>query len=76
LNPLPKTPLKTTLLGVKAYELSLYASTHVPSLLPTITRRHFDRFFSQDVKGIDNSVDVFNFDCLFKQFVTEWAIDW
>ncbi|KAJ3417200.1 hypothetical protein HDV05_006406 [Chytridiales sp. JEL 0842] len=75
-NPPPKSPLKTLLLGVKAYELSLYASSFVPSLLPTITKRHYDRFFSKEVKGIDKSVEVFNFDCLFKQYVTEWAIDW
>ncbi|KAJ3322150.1 hypothetical protein HDU76_013948 [Blyttiomyces sp. JEL0837] len=76
ISPPPPAPLKTKWLGVRAYELSLFATVYAPRLLPIVLKRHFDRFFRTPVSGIDTSVNVFNFDCLFKQYVTEWAVDW
>ncbi|KAJ3098242.1 hypothetical protein HDU96_011156 [Phlyctochytrium bullatum] len=75
-NPVEESAWKARALGVWAYEFSLFASAYLPSLLPAIHRRHFDRFFRKPKEGIDESVKIFNFDCLFKQYVTEWAIDW
>ncbi|KAJ3211847.1 hypothetical protein HDU67_004228 [Dinochytrium kinnereticum] len=74
--PAPQSPIKTQVLGVWAYEFSLFVSSFLPSLVPSINQRHFDRFFRKNINGSDQSVKVFNFDCLFKQYVTEWAIDW
>ncbi|KAI8926092.1 L-gulono-gamma-lactone oxidase precursor [Entophlyctis helioformis] len=68
--------IKDTLLGVHVYEMSLFMSTLVPSLVPSINKRYFERFFRKSVSTIDKSFRVFNFDCLFSQYVTEWAVDW
>ncbi|KAJ3190776.1 hypothetical protein HK101_008374 [Irineochytrium annulatum] len=68
--------VKSNLLGLKAYEASLFATSVAPKLLPVVHRRHFERFFRETKRGVGGSVEVFNFDCLFKQYVTEWAIDW
>ncbi|KAI8829318.1 hypothetical protein BC829DRAFT_424015 [Chytridium lagenaria] len=62
--PAPSSFVKDRVLGVWAYELSLYLTSLLPSLVPTINKRHFDRFFKKTVTGIDQS------------YVTEWAIDW
>eukprot|EP00842_Homolaphlyctis_polyrhiza_P001343 jgi/Hompol1/2209/HPOL_002862-RA len=74
--PIKTNWLKDTLLGVHLYEMSLFFSTLVPSLVPTINKRYFDRFFSKSLSTTDKSFKVFNFDCLFSQYVTEWAIPW
>ncbi|KAJ8327117.1 D-arabinono-1,4-lactone oxidase [Batrachochytrium dendrobatidis] len=79
-SELPQTTqsdwLKNTLFGVHGYEASLYASTWFPSLVPTINRQIFNLLFSAPVSAIGKSFNVFNFDCLFSQYVTEWAIEW
>jgi L-gulonolactone oxidase len=31
---------------------------------------------SRPVERVDDSVKIFNFDCLFPQYVNEWAIPW
>ena len=49
-------------------------SEFVPSLVPWINRLYFLIFASLPKERIDIGHKVFNFDCLFKQHVTEWAI--
>jgi L-gulonolactone oxidase len=31
---------------------------------------------SKPIERVDDSVKVFNFDCLFSQYVNEWSIPW
>ncbi|KAH6573453.1 hypothetical protein BASA62_002980 [Batrachochytrium salamandrivorans] len=74
-QPIKPNWMKDTLLGVHFYEMSLFISTLVPAIVPTINKRFFDIFFGSPVSTIDKSFNVFNFDCLFSQYVTEWAIE-
>ncbi|KAL2913557.1 D-arabinono-1,4-lactone oxidase [Polyrhizophydium stewartii] len=68
--------LRDIFLGVHVYELSLYMSTLVPQLVPAINQRYFQRFFNKQLTTTDKSFKIFNFDCLFSQYVTEWAVEW
>jgi len=61
-------------LGYHLLENLLYVSSFVPSLLPALNQRYFHLLFANKTTVVDNSFKVFNFDCLFKQYVSEWAI--
>ncbi|KAJ3074957.1 hypothetical protein HK102_005697, partial [Quaeritorhiza haematococci] len=65
-----------TFVGFHMYELSLYLTSFFPSLTPALNRLHFRTFMTQPKQVTDKSYKVFNFDCLFKQYVTEWAVEW
>ncbi|KAJ1978166.1 D-arabinono-1,4-lactone oxidase [Dimargaris xerosporica] len=56
------------------YELELYASRFMPSLLPGIEQRFWNRGFNRTIRAVDWSENIFNFDCMFPQYTTEWAI--
>lgn len=62
-------------MGVHGLESALYASTYLPSIVPKINKTYFELFFRAPSKVQGKSFDIFNFDCLFSQYVTEWAID-
>ena len=56
-------------------ESLLYVASFRPALVPAINRLYYNtQLRGQKSIRVDNSVDVFNFDCLFKQYVSEWAI--
>jgi len=61
-------------LGYHLLEFLLYLSTFVPSSVPSLNTAYFQLLFSKLNEKVDQSFKVFNFDCLFKQYVTEWAI--
>eukprot|EP00871_Galdieria_phlegrea_P004893 jgi/Galph1/5404/GphlegSOOS_G4018.1 len=65
---------KERLLGYHSLEAMLYLSTFVPSLIPFINRLYFRMLFDETKEKVDRSDLVFNFDCLFRQHVDEWAI--
>ncbi|GFS01354.1 L-gulonolactone oxidase, partial [Elysia marginata] len=48
--------------------------TFIPRLVPLINRLHFSVFGNLVAEKTDRSDLIFNFDCLFKQYVMEWAI--
>ncbi|KAG1673918.1 L-gulonolactone oxidase [Nymphon striatum] len=52
--------------------LSLTFWPHV--LVPIINRTFFNLIFSQKQHIIDDGFRVFSFECLFKQYVNEWAV--
>lgn len=62
--------------GVGYYflEFCLYISTFLPHFVPTINRIYYNLLFSSPKSKIDRSYKIFNYDCLFKQYVNEWAI--
>ncbi|EME30498.1 L-gulonolactone oxidase [Galdieria sulphuraria] len=78
----PKTPqpsfisawFKERLLGYHSLEAMLYLATFAPSLIPIINRLYFRLLFDEKKEKVDQSDKVFNFDCLFRQYVDEWAI--
>ncbi|KAH9503330.1 hypothetical protein Btru_072756 [Bulinus truncatus] len=63
-------------MGVGYYLLQvlLWISTFFPRLVPSINRLFFNLFCSKPVERINRSDKIFNFNCLFKQYVMEWAI--
>ncbi|KAG0310769.1 hypothetical protein BGZ99_000144 [Dissophora globulifera] len=58
------------------YQGLLYICRFIPRLIPTLSRFMFWATQSKPLERVDDSVKVFNFDCLFSQYVTEWAIPW
>ncbi|KAI7881637.1 L-gulonolactone/D-arabinono-1,4-lactone oxidase [Lichtheimia hyalospora FSU 10163] len=63
-------------IGVHAYQFMLNVARYKTSIIPSITRFMFDTIHSRPLHVIDDSYKVFNFDCLFPQYVNEWAIPW
>jgi len=66
--------LRNRLLGVHVYEAMLYLCSFVPALLPVINRYYCHTFLRIPRLSRNRSDRQFNFDCLFKQHVNEWAI--
>ncbi|XP_077978412.1 L-gulonolactone oxidase-like [Glandiceps talaboti] len=60
--------------GYCALEFAYWLSTFVPGLIPLINRLFYNLLFTKPVEQVNTSYKVFNFDCLFSQYVTEWAI--
>nr|XP_054757565.1 L-gulonolactone oxidase-like [Lytechinus pictus] len=62
------------LIGYHAMEFSLWLSEFYQPLVPWINWLYFLIFSSQPKERVDIGHRVFNFDCLFKQLVTEWNV--
>lgn len=60
--------------GYHLLQLAYWASTFLPSLVPSINRFAFWFLYSTNHVQLDISHKIFNFECLFKQYVNEWAI--
>ncbi|KAF9192766.1 hypothetical protein BGZ51_004934 [Haplosporangium sp. Z 767] len=58
------------------YQGLLNVCRFFPSLIPTLSRFMFWATQSKPIERVDDSVKVFNFDCLFPQYVNEWSIPW
>ncbi|KAF8924711.1 D-arabinono-1,4-lactone oxidase-domain-containing protein [Dissophora ornata] len=58
------------------YQGLLYICRFIPRLIPTLSRFMFWATQSKPLEQVGGSVEVFNFDCLFPQYVNEWAIPW
>ncbi|KAF7724003.1 hypothetical protein EC973_001463 [Apophysomyces ossiformis] len=63
-------------IGVHLYQAMLNATRYKPSAIPALTRFMFKTIHSKPLHVVDDSYKVFNFDCLFPQYVNEWAIPW
>ncbi|KAJ2336970.1 D-arabinono-1,4-lactone oxidase, partial [Coemansia sp. RSA 2681] len=64
------------LYGFHYYQLQLFKARLTPDDIPRITREHFSNRFDRRIETVDDSYKVFNFDCLFPQYVNEWAVPW
>ncbi|KAF9945253.1 hypothetical protein BGZ70_003943 [Mortierella alpina] len=62
--------------SVHFYQGLLYICRFIPRLIPTLSRFMFWATQSRPIERVDDSVKVFNFDCLFPQYVNEWSIPW
>ncbi|KAI7859531.1 D-arabinono-1,4-lactone oxidase-domain-containing protein [Circinella umbellata] len=62
--------------GVHLYQFMLNIARYRPSVIPSITRFMFETIHKRPLHVIDDSYKVFMFDCLFPQYVNEWAIPW
>ncbi|CAB4000735.1 L-gulonolactone oxidase-like [Paramuricea clavata] len=74
-------PVKTSkswfwdyLIGFHLLQFMYWLSTFFPSLVKYINRYHFSWLKSQPEEIIDEAEKIFTFDCLFAQYVNEWAI--
>lgn len=66
--------VKEKWIGYYLLEFLLYCSLYLSSLVPLINRLYQSILFNRKVTHVDRNDRVFNFDCLFKQYVTEWSI--
>ena len=62
------------LIGYYTFELLLYLATYNQGLIPSINSWYVQQMFSQPKHSQGNSVDQFNFNCLFKQQVNELSL--
>ncbi|KAI8982683.1 D-arabinono-1,4-lactone oxidase-domain-containing protein [Pilobolus umbonatus] len=70
------SPLMDRLYGFHTYQALLNLTRYSPSWIPSLTKLMFKTLFCRPVHIVDVSNKVFNFDCLFPQYVNEWAIPW
>ncbi|ORC87709.1 uncharacterized protein TM35_000201180 [Trypanosoma theileri] len=56
-------------------EAALAAATFYPGMQPYINRAYRKLYYATPTVQYGNSVECFTFDCLFKQWACEWAID-
>ncbi|XP_035667342.1 L-gulonolactone oxidase-like [Branchiostoma floridae] len=59
--------------GYYVLEFLLWMSTFCPALLPCINKFYYKLYYAVPSEQVDRSDKVFNFECLFKQYVTEWS---
>nr|CCC90558.1 unnamed protein product [Trypanosoma congolense IL3000] len=67
--------LKGNWLRHNVVEAALAASTFYPGIQPYINRAYRYIFYSTSDVQYGTSLECFSFDCLFKQWACEWAID-
>jgi len=60
-------------IGYVVLEFLYWISTFLPSLIPWISRVYY-KLHSRRREVVDRSDRVFNFNCLFKQYVMEWTV--
>ncbi|KAJ1642627.1 D-arabinono-1,4-lactone oxidase [Coemansia asiatica] len=75
-QPSPESFLRDRLYGFHYYQLQLFKARFTPDDIPRLAREHFDTRFNRKIEWIDDSFTVFNLDCLFPQYVNEWAVPW
>ncbi|KAL9642808.1 hypothetical protein ABK040_009883 [Willaertia magna] len=69
-----KSYFMETIVGFHGLQFALFLSKYMNWIVPSINSLWFNLLFSQKKQVLDLSYKVFNFDCLFKQYVNEWAI--
>eukprot|EP01137_Pigoraptor_chileana_P025351 Opistho-2@94729 len=62
------------IIGYHALEWVLYVASLLPRMVPLVNAAAFWLLFRTRREVVGRSDRVFNFDCLFKQYVNEWAI--
>ncbi|RUS20932.1 D-arabinono-1,4-lactone oxidase-domain-containing protein [Endogone sp. FLAS-F59071] len=77
-QPPPQSWLRDRLLGYHAYQAALDVTRFEPmtQALPSLARFFFGVLFDRKMRLVDESYKVFNYDCMFPQYVNEWAIPW
>ncbi|KAJ1729997.1 D-arabinono-1,4-lactone oxidase [Coemansia biformis] len=70
----PESLVRDRLYGFHIYQLQLYKARCAPDDIPRLAQEHFARRFDRRLEWVDDGYRVFNFDCLFPQYVNEWAV--
>ncbi|KAI8874446.1 L-gulonolactone/D-arabinono-1,4-lactone oxidase [Ramicandelaber brevisporus] len=66
--------LRDTFHGFHLLQLELFATRFAPSIIPWLAHHHFYTRFNRTIVSRDVSHRAFNFDCLFEQYTSEWAV--
>ncbi|PVD33901.1 hypothetical protein C0Q70_05163 [Pomacea canaliculata] len=61
-------------IGFHLLQFLLWMSTFIPGLVPFINNLYYRLIYAHRKELINVSHKVFNFNCLFRQYVMEWAI--
>ncbi|KAJ2717605.1 D-arabinono-1,4-lactone oxidase [Coemansia sp. Benny D115] len=75
-QPGPESLWRDRLYGFHYYQLQLFKARFTPDDIPRLAAEHFESRFNRRIEWVDSSHTVFNFDCLFPQYVNEWAVPW
>ncbi|EPY29260.1 L-gulonolactone oxidase [Angomonas deanei] len=67
--------LKDNWLRHTAVQCSLWLTCTFPSLQPVVNKLYQMIFYGSPAEQFGSTMEVFTFDCLFKQWANEWAID-
>ncbi|KAJ9062858.1 D-arabinono-1,4-lactone oxidase [Entomophthora muscae] len=59
---------------VNLFEFLLFCGRYFPVIIPAINKAYFKWFALASKREVKKSYEGFNFDCLFSQHVSEWAI--
>ncbi|CAM0143094.1 D-arabinono-1,4-lactone oxidase [Umbelopsis sp. WA50703] len=70
----PPSWFKYTFVGFHVYQFALNIARYRQSMIPSLTKFFYNKVHSTPTQVVDESYKVFNFDCLFPQYVNEWAI--
>ncbi|CED85400.1 l-gulonolactone d-arabinono--lactone oxidase [Phaffia rhodozyma] len=65
---------RNVIFGFHIVQFLLFVSRFIPSLTPPVCRLVWKHLNGRTQRHIGDSYKVFNFDCLFPQYTTEWAI--
>jgi L-gulonolactone oxidase len=66
--------IRNRALGYHGFQAGLWLAASFPKLLPKVNRAYAGEFLSAPRGGVAGSVEQFTFDCLFHQYVSEWAL--
>lgn len=66
--------MKNKVFGFYLLEFLYFTARWTPSTIPYINKLYGQVLFNKNQTRVDRSDAIFNFDCLFKQYVNEWAI--
>uniref|UniRef100_H2ZBD3 L-gulonolactone oxidase n=1 Tax=Ciona savignyi TaxID=51511 RepID=H2ZBD3_CIOSA len=72
--PQKESWFKDMFIGYHMIQFCLWIATFIPSITPFLTSIFFKICYSGFSESIERSDKVFNINCLFKQYVTEWAV--
>jgi L-gulonolactone oxidase len=65
---------RNRVLGYHGFQAGLWLAASFPALLPAVNRAYVAEFLTAPRKSSGMSVEQFTFDCLFHQYVSEWAV--
>ncbi|KAK6184200.1 hypothetical protein SNE40_006714 [Patella caerulea] len=63
-----------SLVGYHIFQALYWLSTFMSFLVPVLNRLFYNLLYSHKKEKVDRCDQIFNFNCLFKQYVTEWSI--
>ncbi|ESO97787.1 hypothetical protein LOTGIDRAFT_208933 [Lottia gigantea] len=63
-----------TLVGYHIFQFFYWLGAFITALVPVVNRLLYRVIYAHKSEKVDRSDHIFNFNCLFKQYVSEWSI--